>query len=483
MTKHTPGRNSLMALCAGLAIVGLPRAGFSLQQDQPFAEEMLLVAKTIPEWLSRGEFARVTSELTPEANERLPQERLQEVWQVLTRQLGPYHGTTGARMDRDEQAVWIIVGCQFEKAPVSMKVSVDAQRRITGLWFNVDESAPAEPPPDAPRWGPPPSFPSPPPQPAEPATPSAGVREREVVVGEGEWALPGTLTLPAGVGPFPAIVLVHGSGPQDRDESIGPNRPFRDLAAGLAEQGIAVLRYDKRTQAHGQRIAAVVNSLTAKEEVVDDAMAAVALLRSTKEVEPRRLFVLGHSFGGMLLPRIAAADGRLAGGVILAGNTRPVEELIVEQTRYIAGLDGSIMPAERVQLDYVEAQAELVKDPQLAERASTDTPPFGVAPAYWLDLQPYRPAAVAAELHMPMLLLQGERDYQVTMEDFEGWKRVLAARPHATFKSYPLLNHLFMPGEGRSTPAEYEHPGHVSPVVINDIAEWIKRQEPHGAAL
>ena len=143
--------------------------------------------------------------------------------------------------------------------------------------------------------------------------------ERAIVLNEGtDWELPGTLTLPVGKGPFPAVVLVHGSGPNDRDETIGPNKPFRDLAWGLATQGVAALRYDKRSKVHAGKMAAL-ESMTVDDEVIADAVAAVRLLRQTDEVDPDRVFVIGHSLGGHLAPRVAAEADGVAGVVILSG--------------------------------------------------------------------------------------------------------------------------------------------------------------------
>jgi dienelactone hydrolase len=168
-------------------------------------------------------------------------------------------------------------------------------------------------------------------------------KEQEVQVGQGEWVLPGTLSLPVGNGPFAVVVLVHGSGPQDRDETIGPNKPFRDLAWGLATQGIAVLRYDKRTRVYGEKMQEIVATITVKEEVIDDVLNAVALLlHDIPQLNPQRLFVLGHSLGGYLLPRIGAADGEIAGLIVLAGLCRPLEDTILDQFTYIFSLSGTL---------------------------------------------------------------------------------------------------------------------------------------------
>jgi alpha-beta hydrolase superfamily lysophospholipase len=266
--------------------------------------------------------------------------------------------------------------------------------------------------------------------------------------------------------------LVHGSGPGDRDQTIGPNKPFRDLALGLASRGVAVLRYDKRTRAHGGKMASLPQ-LTVKEEVIDDVIAAVKLLRAAEGIDPKRIFVAGHSLGGMLVPRIAAAAGaEVSGVIILAGAVRSLEQSIADQTRYLALADGKIAPDEQPLVDEAAALVGRVKT------LKDGDPPISFAgisaPAsYWLDLRDYNPPTEAQKLKVPMLVLQGERDYQVTMEDFAKWKAAVGSRAAVTLKSYPGLNHLFMAGAGPSVPAEYMTAGHVAEEVVRDIGSWV----------
>jgi len=288
-------------------------------------------------------------------------------------------------------------------------------------------------------------------------------KERDVTVGDGEWKLPGTLTVPVGAGPFPAVVLVHGSGPNDRDETVGGAKVFKDLAEGLASRGIVVLRYEKRTLQHRARIAAIAK-FTLEEETVEDAVKAIALLRSQAEVNGSRVFAIGHSLGGYVAPRIAEQDGKLAGIVLIAANVRPLEDLLVEQMNYM-GITGK-------QLDNAKAFQANVKK---LEPGDEDKPALGGLPAsYWVDLKGYDPAAAAKKLAIPMLILQGERDYQVTMTDFALWKTAVGSAKGVVMKSYPSLNHLFVAGVGKSLPAEYSQPGHVAPPVIDDIANFVK---------
>ena len=191
----------------------------------------------------------------------------------------------GTRLEYKAPYEIVYVTCAFEQMSIDTRVVFTKDKQISGLFFSpTKKAAPPYQPPDYVKRG---SF-----------------EEKEVKVGSGEWELPATLTLPVGDGPFPAVVLVHGSGPNDRDETIGPNRPFRDLAWGLASQGIAVLRYEKRTKEHASKLAAGLAGLTIKEEVLDDALAAVALLRKVPKIDPRKVFLLGHSLGAMYAPKL-----------------------------------------------------------------------------------------------------------------------------------------------------------------------------------
>jgi dipeptidyl aminopeptidase/acylaminoacyl peptidase len=289
-----------------------------------------------------------------------------------------------------------------------------------------------------------------PPTPAAPT--SSRFTEEAITVGAGEWALPGTLSIP--FGPIAAaIVLVHGSGPGDRDETIGPNAPFRDLAWGLADRGIAVLRYEKRTRQYGAKVAGN-KSFTVREETVEDAVLAAALLRKHDRIDPARVFVLGHSLGGTMAPRIATEDRSLAGLIILAGSTRPFWDVAREQLTYLASVAPGTFTVEQTLQTLRQAVPE----------------------AYWQDLEAYSPTQTAATLTLPMLILQGERDYQVTLADLQGWRNAVGGRTNVTIKSYPTLNHLFLPGEGKSTPSEYEHAGHIPDVVLDEIADWVTKK-------
>jgi uncharacterized protein len=267
---------------------------------------------------------------------------------------------------------------------------------------------------------------------------------------------------------------VHGSGPQDRDQVLGASRPFKDLAWGLASRGVAVLRYDKRTYfLEGRMSAAELESLTLQEEAINDALGAVKLLRGTLEVDPKRIFVLGHSQGGTALPRIAKAEPGVAGFVSLAGCARPLEDVVLEQVRYLAAVDGHESEQERSAISRLEAQVARVKTLKPGQTVDAAMLPLGIPAKYWLDLAANTPTAAVLGESRPFLILQGDRDYQVTLADFRLWQSALSQSPKARFKTYPKLNHGFIAGEGPSTPADYQVLGHVAEEVIRDVAEFV----------
>jgi uncharacterized protein len=297
--------------------------------------------------------------------------------------------------------------------------------------------------------------------------------EREVTIGADAWKLGGTLSIPNSTAPFPAVLLVHGPGPNDRDETIYSNKIFADLAEGLASRGVAVLRYDKRTKIYGPRMGEM--DFTVQQETIEDALRAIALLRHQPEIDPNRIFALGHSLGGYLAPRIAAQDGKLAGLIFLAANARPIEVVALEQNEYVAGLDDSPTPEAVKRLAGLRAEVAKVK----ALDASKPGPPIvmGLPRAYLLDLKTYDPFAIARSLPLPLLFLHGERDFQVSIKEFVLWKSAFGSRPNATFHSYPALNHLFLTGDGKGSPAEYREPGNFAPQPLNAIATWLLAQK------
>jgi dienelactone hydrolase len=452
-------RRSIASLISGALVAGVIAfaAASAVVRAQEAAQGPETRARAFVDLMAGGQYAEAFESFTPQMKAALPVDRLSQTWKALAAQAGPFRRQIATSVTPRGVLSVVVVTCEFERATLDVHVTVNPANQVGGLALRPAAQA----------------FTYAPPAYARPAA----YQESEVTVGTGQWALPGTLTMPVGPGPVPAVVLVHGSGPGDRDATVGQIKQFKDLALGLASRGIAVLRYDKRTRVHANAMRELP-VLTVKDETIDDALAAAQLLGSTPRVDRNRIFVLGHSLGGMLVPRIAAAaKSSVAGFIVMAGAARPLQQALVEQSRYLAMADGTISAEERAQIDQFEQVAARVAALGPADASKPDLI-SGATASYWLDLRGYDPTAAAAQVPQPMLVLQGERDYQVTMEEFKRWRSALADRTDVTFHSYPSLNHLFVAGKGMSLPAEYYTPGHVSENVVHDIATWIMGVAP-----
>lgn len=285
--------------------------------------------------------------------------------------------------------------------------------------------------------------------------------------------LPGTLTVPEGDGPFPAVVLVHGSGPSDRDETVESVKPFRDLAEGLTEKGIAVYRYDKRTYVYGNEMKDD-HEITLVEETIEDAVNAAKMLAGQERIDPERIFVLGHSLGGTAIPAISAQleqeGGQACGFVMMAASLRPLDELMREQYDFLYSLVPELTEQQQAEKDSLFEELDKLQD---LDALSEDDTVMGIYTPYWRWLADYDILKAAEEMTQPCLLLQGEEDYQVTMEDFALWKEALSGRESWKMISYPGLTHCFTPGQKSEGTTVYARPETVDAQVIEDIAAFV----------
>jgi hypothetical protein len=409
-----------------------------------------------------GRFAEIRDRFAPQLRAMVSAEAFQAAWDAELGRRGAVRsvGTPVSEPDGPRAAV-VKIPVTCERGELTVVVSVAGAGWLTGI-----QLAPASAGQPAAPWQPPPY--------ADPRKFS----EQDVTIGSGPLAVPGTLSLPRQPAPCPAVVLLCGSGPHDRDGTLGRNKVLKDLAWGLASRGVAVLRFDKVTFAHPREVSAD-RDFTVADEYVPHAAAAIRLLRQHPAVDAARVFVAGHSLGGSVAPRVAAAEPSAAGLVILAGGTRPLHWAAVEQVRYLASLDPATAAASESLIEAMTKQARTVDSPDLSPATPDSELPFGAPAPYWLDLRGYHPAEAAAALGKPILLLQGGRDYQATVDgDLAGWQAGLAGRPGVTIRVYDADNHFFFPGTGPSAAAESEPAQHLDPAVVAGIAGWLTAATP-----
>jgi dienelactone hydrolase len=443
-----------------VAAISLVVPALSAQQAPTPAATNESIVRALIAGLAAKNYAAVEQRFTERIAQALPLERFPSTWNSVLAQFGEFQSIESVT-DRQTPPYDVFTAvCRFAKLKGVLTITLDAQQRVAG--FNITLSPDAAPS----------SWTSP-----EYADQSA-FTERGVSIGSAPWILPATLSLPDGKGPFPAVVLVHGSGSiaGDQDETYGPNKTFKDFAWGLASRGVAVLRYTKRTRQYGATVMNGPDPFTTKQETIDDARAAVAFLAAQSQIDAKRIFVAGHSLGGYLAPRIASGDPQVAGLIILAGSTRPLEEMVLEQIRaQVARQHAENSPAGRKAIQDAENEKRVIEDLNLKPGTRVTSVGAPVPSDYFLDLRGYDPPKVAQSLEIPMTILQGERDTQVSMTDFNNWKMALGFRKNVTLKSYPAVNHMFIPVNGPATAAEYDQPGHVESDVIEDVASWVKQ--------
>lgn len=426
--------NSLAAIALGCALA-LPAAAAT---DTPQA-----IAAKLLDRLDAGQYDQAEAMFNTQMQQHVPVDKLKAVWQSL-----PPAGKHDAPQVSQQNGQQIIKQTLHRGGATAwtFTVAVDAQGKVSGMFVQPQQNAA--------------------PIPAVPA--DASYSEREVTVGAEGHPLGGTLAMPKGNGPFPAVVLVHGSGPNDREETIGANHVFTDIARGLAAQGIAVLRYEKRTHARPQDFKNGI--VTIDSETIDDAVAAAKSLATTPGIDPKRIFVLGHSLGAMAAPRIAQRAGNVAGVIELSGAARKLIDIIPYQQRYMAKLQGKSDDPQTVAA-IAKAESDIAA---IRGGAKPDDTALGMRVDYWRSVDAIDPIADNKALHVPALLLHGDRDFQVPMEDWAALQHAFGDNKRFTLKLYPSLNHLGIAGTGTPSVAEYAQPGHVDAQLISDTAAWIK---------
>ena len=300
----------------------------------------------------------------------------------------------------------------------------------------------------------------------------------KTIVGEGsDYPLNGLLTLPDRPGPSPAVVMVHGSGASNMDEKVMKLTPFKDLAEGLANHGVASLRYDKRTFAHARKTAKL--SPTVEAETIEDALLAISLLKKDPRIDPARVFLLGHSMGAMLAPRIDAEGGDVKGLVLMAGTPYRLEEVVLRQLKQSGG--GNPILRRIIGVEYRIFAKKFDGLYQMSDEEAKKKKFAGSLNLYYFKEMGQKTAAdYLMESSKPALLMQGGKDFQVLAEDdFRRFRELLAGRADTEFKLYPQLNHLFVEAiyeDILKASKEYKVERHIGEDVIGDIAAFILKQ-------
>ena len=306
---------------------------------------------------------------------------------------------------------------------------------------------------------------------------SAGAVAKDIEVVTDTFRLPGTLELPEKtVGKVPCVVFVHGSGPNDRDETLGPNKFFKDLADSLAANGIASVRYDKRTLVYRANFVPEGEQPNYDFETIDDAVSAVKMVQKMPEIDSERVFVLGHSLGAMLAPEIARRVPGVAGVIMVAPPAQKLLELMIYQSDYLKDIYAELGASEAVaMMEQMKKQAENARKLGTPEYDEEIGLPQGLTESYILADKSYDAVATAKSMSCRMFLLFGMRDYQVPYTQYTLWQKGLAGKQNVILKMYFGLNHIMRAGQGKPSPLDYSQKAAMSAEVAKDIVMFVSK--------
>lgn len=406
-------------------------------------------AKAMAENLKAGNYAAIVADFDTSLQRTLDTMRLRKMWEGLIGKNGPLKVIGATESEKKSQFDLVTQHLELETKKMDIKIVFLSTGKVRS--FNFVQQAPPRTKYIAPDYA-----------------KEDQMEEKILSVTTGNFTLPGSLTYPKGAQKFPVVILVHGLGANDKDETLGPLKIFKDLSYGFAANGIGVFRYEKRQRQYGIK-SVIDKNYTVWDEMLNDAISAVNAVKNDPLVDTNRIFLCGHSFGGVMLPRIANKV-HVAGYILLSPENRPVEEVLLDQIVSISSMN----PRFKSQEDTARAQVKVIKELKTNPKAATDSSKLLNLPyAYWMDMKDYSSVDAAKGIKKPILVMYGERDFQVVKKDFDAWKSQVTGK-NVTYKTYADLNHFFITGKQKSTLEEYRSPGNFSYKAITDMAAWIK---------
>lgn len=401
--------------------------------------------------LEQEKFTEAHAYFDPTLQSKVPVAELQKLWTELNTRFGKLESAAAVQGKTQGEFFAVTLDAKFQGGTQSFIMAYNKTEQMVGFFLKPRSTAAAY---------------------LNPAYADTTLyKEKEITIKTPGHDLVGIVTTPKIGTNFPIVVLVHGSGPSDMDETVGPNKPFKDLAAGFAAKGVASIRYVKRTLIYSAEFNGV---FTVKEETIDDAVAAIALAATVPGVDKKQIYVFGHSLGGMLAPRIASLVPDLKGIILAEAPARKFTDILVEQNKYMLEMSKDTTGKGQKQLDTIITELNKSRITS-AGTMKPDSSILGLPVSYWVDLNLYNQVELAKKnVKQRILVIQGGNDFQVSTAEYDIWSAALAKKSNVTLKLYPDLNHLLSSQLEKGTTAQYQAASSVSESLIIDIVDWIK---------
>ncbi len=406
--------------------------------------ELKILSEKLAIQMAKGKFDDTYKVCSLTIKLKMTKISLQQAWNKTVGGMGKYIGVHEVTQQEVNNSQIVNVVLQYEYNGLKISFTYNKDGKIDGLWLNY---SPIE----------------------EDPVSTDLYKEIKISFGKGKYPVTGILTLPKKVKNPPVAILVPGSGNHDANETVGANKPFRDIAWGLAEQGIASIRYSERVFLYPE---IVKSNFTIEMDSLNDAADAINYAYKSKQVDHGNIFVIGHSLGGMMAPKIAYDHPEVAGIVLLAGSPRRLEDIIFDQVMdALENTKGITAAQTKVSITTTKNAMNTIQ--KLTEGSSKLI--LGYPETYWYSLNQIDIADISTELKIPIFVAQGSDDFQVYADkDYTMWQELLGDKKNVTFELYDNLNHLFMTSNGKTDVTEYNTAGSVEQTVLDDIVSWIK---------
>ncbi len=408
-----------------------------------------LAIEHVAEQFSKHKYGKIYRCFDDRMKSSVPKDQLKSTWEDLELKAGKFVSLDDIQVKESDGRTTQTGIIKLKEAALKLVVSESEEGKISGLFISIMGY----------------SLP--------PYAQELKTGKRFIMFKSDSLELNGELIIPVTCNSCPIVIMVHGSGPNDKDETIGPNKVFKDLALGLASKGIASFRYDKRFNVYPELMG---GQFDLYDETIDDAIAAYHAIQADTSLHFGKVIMLGHSLGAYAMPLIADSLDVLDGAVLLSSNARRLEDLIEYQMDYLTNFDGTISSEEAKIIEENKLKAQRIREGNYSENTSSDDLLAYWPGTFWKGIEDYNPVTTVKEnTETPFLILQGEKDYQITMVDFNIWKDSVGNQANVRMLSFPNLTHLFTPTEAeKPSPNDYFLPNNVNETVIYEIADWIK---------